>query len=58
MGDFCDNYIELSKAFMNDTTKSVLLDVLTTILKLLHPFMPYVTEEIYSKLPIKIVNLL
>ena len=51
--DFCDNYIELSKAFMNDTTKSVLLDVLTTILKLLHPFMPYVTEEIYSKLPIK-----
>ena len=38
---------------MNDTTKSVLLDVLTTILKLLHPFMPYVTEEIYSMLPVK-----
>ena len=51
--DFCDNYIELSKALMNDTTKSVLLDVLTTILKLLHPFMPYVTEEIYSMLPFK-----
>ncbi len=51
--DFCDNYIELSKAAMNDTTKSVLLDVLTTILKLLHPFMPYVTEEIYSMLPFK-----
>ena len=51
--DFCDNYIELSKALMNDTTKSVLLDVLTTILKLLHPFMPYVTEEIYSILPFK-----
>ena len=51
--DFCDNYIELSKANMNDTTKSVLLDVLTTILKLLHPFMPYVTEEIYSILPFK-----
>ncbi len=51
--DFCDNYIELSKAAMNDTTKSVLLDVLTTILKLLHPFMPYVTEEIYSILPFK-----
>ena len=51
--DFCDNYIELSKALMNDTTKSVLLDVLTTILKLLHPFMPYVTEEIYDKLPVK-----
>ena len=51
--DFCDNYIELSKASMNDTTKTVLLDVLTTILKLLHPFMPYVTEEIFQKLPIK-----
>ena len=51
--DFCDNYIELSKANMNDTTKAVLLDVLTTILKLLHPFMPYVTEEIYSMLPFK-----
>ncbi len=51
--DFCDNYIELSKANMNDTTKSVLLDVLTTILKLLHPFMPYVTEEIFSMLPFK-----
>ena len=51
--DFCDNYIELSKANMNDTTKSVLLDVLTTILKLLYPFMPYVTEEIYQMLPFK-----
>ena len=51
--DFCDSYIELSKANMNDTTKKVLLDVLTTILKLLHPFMPYVTEEIYSMLPVK-----
>ena len=51
--DFCDWYIELSKANMNDTTKKVLLDVLTTILKLLHPFMPYVTEEIYSMLPLK-----
>ena len=51
--DFCDWYIELSKANMNDTTKKVLLDVLTTILKLLHPFMPYVTEEIYSMLPVK-----
>ena len=51
--DFCDWYIELSKANMNDVTKSVLLKVLTDILKMLHPFMPYVTEEIYQMLPIK-----
>jgi valyl-tRNA synthetase len=52
--DFCDNYIELSKAHLNDeTTKTVLLQVLTDILKMLHPFMPYVTEEIYQMLPIK-----
>ena len=50
---FCDWYIELSKHNMNNTTKSVLLKVLTDILKLLHPFMPFVTEEIYSMLPIK-----
>ncbi|MBQ8681454.1 MAG: valine--tRNA ligase [Bacilli bacterium] len=49
--DFCDKYIELSKFNLNDTTKSVLLKVLTDILKMLHPFMPYVTEEIYGMLP-------
>ena len=51
--DYCDWYIELSKANMDDTTKTVLLEVLTCILKMLHPFMPYVTEEIYQMLPIK-----
>ena len=51
--DFCDSYIELTKNNMNITTKQVLLNVLTTIVKLLHPFMPYVTEEIYQMLPIK-----
>ena len=51
--DFCDWYIELSKHNMNYTTKSVLLYTLTCILKILHPFMPFVTEEIYTKLPIK-----
>lgn len=51
--DFCDWYIELAKHNMNNTTKSVLLKVLTCIIKLLHPFMPFVTEEIYSMLPIK-----
>ena len=51
--DFCDWYIELSKINMNNTTKSVLCHILTEILKMLHPFMPYVTEEIYQMLPIK-----
>ncbi|MDE5587242.1 MAG: valine--tRNA ligase, partial [Bacilli bacterium] len=51
--DYCDWYIELSKASMDNTTKSVLLKVLTDILKMLHPFMPYVTEEIYSMLLVK-----
>ena len=51
--DFCDWYIELSKINMNNTTKSVLITVLTNILKMLHPFMPYVTDEIYDKLPVK-----
>ena len=51
--DFCDWYIELSKINMNNTTKSVLIKVLTSILKMLHPIMPYVTEEIYSMMPIK-----
>lgn len=50
--DFCDKYIELAKANMTNTTKTVLLEVLTSILKMLHPFMPYVTEEIYHALPI------
>ncbi|MBP3765558.1 MAG: valine--tRNA ligase [Bacilli bacterium] len=52
--DFCSNYIEFSK-FNSDstTTKSVLCYVLTGILKMLHPFMPFVTEEIYGMLPIK-----
>ncbi len=52
--DFCSNYIEFAK-FNSDsnTTKSVLCYVLTGILKMLHPFMPFVTEEIYQMLPIK-----
>ena len=48
--DFCDWYIELSKANMNNTSKSVLTEVLKAILKMLHPFMPFVTEEVYTKL--------
>jgi valyl-tRNA synthetase len=52
--DFCSNYIEFAKFNSeSNTTKSVLCYVLTGILKLLHPFMPFVTEEIYQMLPIK-----
>ena len=51
---FCDYYIEMAKYSINDiTTKSVLCSILTGILKVLHPFMPYVTEEIYQMLPVK-----
>ncbi len=52
--DFCDGYIEFSKFNLdNNSTKSTLYYVLLNILKLMHPFMPFVTEEIYQMLPIK-----
>ena len=51
---FCDYYIEMAKYSIDDiTTKSTLCEILTGIIKLLHPFMPFVTEEIYSMLPVK-----
>jgi valyl-tRNA synthetase len=52
--EFCDWYIELAKAGLregNRTTEAVLADALDRILKLLHPFMPFITEEIWSHLP-------
>lgn len=57
--DFCDNYIEMAK-FTSDKlgTKSTLLYTLTCILKMLHPFMPYVTDVIYEELPIKDENIM
>ena len=53
---FCDWYIEISKIRLQsgegaETAKAVLVYVLTDILKLLHPFMPFITEEIYQALP-------
>ena len=51
---FCDYYIEMAKYSLDSSaTKSVLCFVLTGILKMLHPFMPFVTEEIYQMLPVK-----
>ena len=55
---FCDWYIELTKARLNEkesagnlVAQNVLAYVLTGTLKLLHPFMPFITEEIYQALP-------
>ncbi len=56
--DFCDWYIELTKpalwsddADRKDNAVSVLHYVLVTALKLLHPFVPFITDEIYRNLP-------
>lgn len=56
--DFCDWYIEMSKETLygdneaaKQVNKSILVHVLDQILRLLHPIMPFVTEEIWSKLP-------
>ncbi len=51
--DFCDKYIEASKKQDISQTRQVLAYVLLNSLKLLHPFMPFVTEAIYLKLPFK-----
>ena len=56
--DFCDWYIEMSKEILygedeaaKQTTKSILIFVLDQTLRLLHPIMPFVTEEIWAKIP-------
>ena len=53
--DFCSNYIEFAKSGLNSDNKEIknatlntLLYVLEAILKLLHPYIPFVTEEIYQ----------
>ena len=56
--DFCSWYIELSKVHLNSdndqekrATQETLVYVLNSIVRLLHPFMPFVTEEIYQSMP-------
>ena len=56
--DFCDWYIEMSKSVLfgsdlerKSEVQQVLITCLDTALRLLHPFMPFVTEEIWQKLP-------
>ncbi|MBS1152309.1 MAG: Valyl-tRNA synthetase, partial [Myxococcaceae bacterium] len=57
--EFCDWYIELSKGALmgddqeaKDSTSAVLVFCLDQILRLLHPFMPFITEELWQTLPI------
>ncbi|MCM3179704.1 valine--tRNA ligase [Cytobacillus horneckiae] len=56
--DFCDWYIEMAKLPLygedeaaKKTTRSVLAHVLDNTMRLLHPFMPFITEEIWQNLP-------
>jgi valyl-tRNA synthetase len=56
--DLADKYIEETKTKEDQETKNTLLYVLATSLRLLHPFMPFITEEIYSNLPISNKKLL
>ena len=55
---YCDWYIEIAKLRLNsedaaeaDSARQILVSVLVQALKLLHPFMPFITEEIYTALP-------
>lgn len=53
---FCDWYVEYAKKQMQDpelraNTQRILLHVLSGIVRLLHPIMPYITEELFQKLP-------
>ena len=56
--DFCDWYIEMAKISLygedenkKKTTRSVLAHVLDQTLRMLHPYMPFITEEIWQQLP-------
>ncbi|MDC7247612.1 MAG: class I tRNA ligase family protein [Sphaerochaetaceae bacterium] len=56
--DFCDWYVEATKFDLKnksesekDVTVSFMLDILSTLMRLMHPFLSFITEEIYQKLP-------
>jgi len=64
--DFCDWYIELSKATVTaetdsperGTARARLISILEQSLRLLHPFMPYLTEELWQRLPVDHASLM
>ncbi|HET9313936.1 MAG TPA: valine--tRNA ligase [Vicinamibacteria bacterium] len=54
--EFCDWYVEISKVYLGDpqsapVARKVLVEVLEAALRLLHPLMPFVTEELWQRLP-------
>ena len=49
--EFADKYIEDVKNRMDDNSYLILTTLYVILIKLLHPFMPFVTEEIYQKMP-------
>ena len=58
--EFCDWYIEFIKPVINaapglerEATQNVLAQTLNRVMRLLHPFIPFITEELYQKLPIR-----
>ncbi|MBM4346639.1 MAG: valine--tRNA ligase, partial [Deltaproteobacteria bacterium] len=62
--EFCDWYLEMAKLYLyrerdskrQDSTRRTLVEVLDAILRLLHPFMPFITEEIWQRLPVQKEN--
>ncbi|MFA7075364.1 MAG: valine--tRNA ligase [Candidatus Izemoplasmatales bacterium] len=56
--DFASWYVEMAKLSDTVNTKTVIVYVLTNIIKLLHPYMPFVTEEIFQKLLTKEVSIM
>ncbi|OGP74290.1 MAG: valine--tRNA ligase [Deltaproteobacteria bacterium RBG_16_49_23] len=62
--EFCDWYLEMTKLYLyregdkkrQDLTRQTLSETLDAILRLLHPFMPFITEEIWQRLPLRKEN--
>lgn len=64
--EFCDWYIEMSKPYLSsdkanerrrEIAKTLLVEILEELVRLAHPFMPFITEEIWQKLPHKDISI-